>query len=485
MVTSTISLGAFSIISMVLGLANTVIVTRYFSQDVFGAYTLVLVVVTFLFQISTFGLELSISRFIAGADTEEKKIRFISTAVILRMGMVFLALLLAWFGQPLLKKLFGDSLVPELFAYVPLLFLLESLRSLLRAILQGFLLFFKMGVADLLASLVNFFLLLVLVFVVKGNINTLILIKALSSLVSCIYAYISIPIKKRIAFQWDIFKELAVFGFPLQLNNIMSFVFMRIDTLIIAAMMGPAEIAVYEVARRIPDTLRQLFDPFRSVYFPFLSKKYLQGELDTAATLVNESNRIVTFFTTLGCAISFLFGKEIILLLFSDKYLDSVFVFKLLMFSLCVSLIGNILGTALVAVGESSKIPMINMVQFTASIVGNLVLIPQLKVIGAAITSVVGPILTNPLNAFYLRKHLIVRISAYQKPVIILIVWTGLAYLLNPQNFLLRVGFVGIFLAACFLFSVITIKDIKMLIQSTGIESWLPRRWLGLRGSKP
>ena len=112
MITSVLSLGTYSILSMVLGLAGTVLITRHYSVEEFGSYTLVIVFATFLSQISTFGLESSVSKFIASARDEFSKEHVFGTAIVIRITTILLTGLLAWFGGPVIELLFGQSLLP-------------------------------------------------------------------------------------------------------------------------------------------------------------------------------------------------------------------------------------------------------------------------------------------------------------------------------------------------------------------------------------
>ncbi len=249
-IASTLSLGAFSLASMVMGLAGTVIITRQFSTEDFGAYVLVVVLAAFLSQMSTFGLESAVSRFIVGAADEDNRERFFSTAVLVRIGAIVLAGLLAGYVGPASSVLFGQSLLPGFVLYVPLLFAVESFRSLLKATLQGCLLFGRLGVTNLTASFM-FLVLAIAVCAAKGDISLLILARIASSLLAAVLAFVLIPIKKRLLFHTSAFVELMKFGYPLYFDDILGFVYSRIDTVAVALFLGPAEIAIYEVARKI------------------------------------------------------------------------------------------------------------------------------------------------------------------------------------------------------------------------------------------
>jgi O-antigen/teichoic acid export membrane protein len=482
-VTSILSLSVFNIFSMVLGLAGTVIITRHYSAEEFGVYTLVLVIASFLNQISTFGLELSVSKFIAGAKDELNSERFFSTAVIIRIISILLTGLLAWYGRPLLNILFSQSLAPGFIIYVPLLFAVESFRALLRAILQGKFLFLKMGIADSIASSV-YLIFVVLVYVINGDITLLILARAFSSFLACVYAFVSVPIRKRIVFHVDAFKELMGFGYPLQINNIMTFIYSRIDTIAVAMFLGPAEIATYEVARKIPDYLRVFYEPFRSVYYPLVSKRYALDDSQQASAFVNDSIRFVAFVTLLGAAIATLFGREILQFIFTSKYSSSAPVFVILMINLSFGLIGNVMGTTLVAVGDTKKPAFINFFNTIASWLGSILLIPPFALIGASVANTAGTVIALPINRYFLRKRIEFNDLAYLKPLILFFVWGMLVIFIKPELLILKAAFLIAFVLACFFLSIITKKDFSLVIESSGIASWPLFYKLGLWFSK-
>ena len=457
---------------MVLGLFGTVIVTRHFSIEDFGVFTLILVFVSFLSQISTLGLELSISKFISGADNQTTQEQFFSTAVIVRLGAILLAILLAWLGRPLLTLLFGKSLLPGFFIFVPLLFALDSFRAFFASVLQGSFRFTKIGIADAIGSATYFVFLLVIVYKLNGNVTWLIFAKAISSLIACVAAFTFIPIKKSFSFHFDAFKELMKFGYPLQINSILHFTFSRIDTIVIAAFLGPTEVALYEVARKLPDYLRNLYGPFSSVYYPFISKRYAVDGQTRAKALMNEAVRFVAFVTLFGTAVAVVFGKEILQLLFSEKYLASVPVFILLMINLSIALVSNVMGTTLVAVGDTSKPMIINSFNAVASWVGSILLIPVYALIGAATANTVGTALVFPLNIYFLRKKIELHDAVYLKPFILFCVWSILVFIVGPTSFMMKVGFLVFFLLSSFFLSIVTKDDIILLVEGSGVLSW-------------
>lgn len=466
---------------MLFGLGGTVFITHHFSTQDFGAYTLVLVLVSFLGQISTFGLDLAVSRFIAGTTDKKEKERYLGTAITIRIGAVLLGGVLAWFGEPLLRIVFGKSLLPGVFIYVPLLFAAESLRTLLKSALQGCLLFPRIGVSDLVASLSNFTLVLVVIFIINGSINVLVLMRVFSAILAGIVALIFIPIRKTVSFRFDTFKELMKFGYPLQINDFLSFIFLRIDTIVIAAFLGPAEIALYEVARKIPDYLRNIYEPFRLVYYPNLAKRYIQDGRKDASKLLNDAVRFVAFVTLFGTAFAAMFGRDIIGFLFSDQYTASAPILVFLMFNLSIALTSNVMGTTLVAVGDTQKPMIINSFNALASWLGSIILVPLYALLGAAAANTLGTMVAYPLNVGFLRKRMDLKSIPYLKPLGLFIVWGGLALWIHPVSALVKAGLLIVLLVAAFLFSIVTKDDLVLLLDGSGLMSYGPIQKLKTR----
>lgn len=469
---NTLSLGTATVICIALGLAYTIIVIRNFPTDIYGLYTLISIVVSFLITLGSLGLEMTISRFIAAADIEEKNDLF-NTAISARICAIIIVCILSWLIRPLLGMIFGQQVAADaVFVFVPLLFIFDSSRSILKSILQGHFKFSAMGISDIIYSFFNLVFASFFVFFHSMGLTELIFSRFFATVLCCLFAYISIPKNGKFKFQFVNFKKIFKFGFPLQINDIINFIFARIDSIIIGALLGPTNIAIYEVARGIPDTLQSLFEPFRSVFYPFLSKFFEKGDQKGAARLINDSTRIVSFAVLSSALFIILFGEDVIKLLFTEKYLLSVPILKIQMVGLCVSLLCNVLGTSLVAVGDSSKPMYINFVHVVVKVVGNFIFIPMFSLIGAAVVGVVGELSAFPLNFVFLYRKIKINIIAFAKPIIIFGVVTCAGVLVSPASFLIKCVWFAAYLVACVGFAVITKDDVVRVISGSGILNY-------------
>ncbi|MFO7322983.1 MAG: flippase [Chloroflexota bacterium] len=464
-----ISVGMGSLSIIAFGFLSMLLAVRHLPAEDYGAFVLLQVVAGFLVEISALGLTLSVPKFLA--DTEDRTIQseLVSSVIIFRIVTIAGISLVAVAARNTLLSLFDATLLLDLLLFIPVLVLTQGLAKLLRSILQGLFAFKMVGATDFISSLLNFVLVLFFVLLAHQSVLGLVYAKVISMGVSCVLAYLAIPVSKKWALNRALLTRVIRFGLPLQVNYILTFIFLRVDTLIIGALMGPAEIAYYEVARKIPENLTMAYEAFRVVFYPFIARFAANGESDKAASFINHSARWISLITIFGALIAFLFGHEIIVLLFTEQYLPSVPAFILLMASLNLTLIDYTLGYSLVAVGDSSKPMIINTLHTTTNLVGNLLLIPALGIIGAAISSILGFVVTNPLNVWFLRRRGIPADAMfYVKPILIFVACALLAAVLMPTLFLEKLLFAGLFLLGCLLLSVIVPADLMLLARETG-----------------
>jgi O-antigen/teichoic acid export membrane protein len=465
-----VSVGLGSMAVMVMGLLGMIVAVRHLPIEDYGAFVLLLVIVGFLVELSSFGLDLAIPKFLATLEDQTQIRRLINSVVIFRGAIMLLMSILAIIAKDGLELLFGASLFLDLIIYIPVMVLAMGMYKLVYAVLQGMFNFKMMGFSDFFSSLLNFILVIALVIVFQQGIIGLIYAKTISFTVSTIVAYIAVPVSKRIELDVATLRKMIVFGFPLQVNYILTFIFLRMDTLVIATLLGPAQIAYYEIARKIPEHIVMAYDAFRTVYYPFIARMYAQGEVAKATRMINQSIRWLSLLATLGALIALLFGTEIITLLFSDRYLPSTDAFVLLMLALHLLLLDYTMGYSLVAIGDSNKPAIINVVRAIVGLASNLILIPIMGIVGAALASILGFAVANPLNVFFLRRRTLnVNFWIYLKPLVIFGCFALAVTFFDLPTLFERLAVVLLFLVVCVLTSVITIGDVTFITRELRI----------------
>jgi O-antigen/teichoic acid export membrane protein len=465
-ISGTLAIGIGRLSTVVLGFLGLAIATRWVSLEDMGVFTLLRLIGSFMASMSDFGISLSLTRFLASSENAQDKRKLTNTALFFRCLTIAVAFITALLGREALFLLFGRIQYSELFIYVPIILAVEGLCGITYAILEGSFKFKSLSVIEFIASVLNLTLTIVFVVWMKLGVLGLIYMRIVFRGLSAIFAYFAARIRPRVEFDLRKLVMMLKFGFPIYINSILSFIFSRADTFLIGALLGSAEIALYEIARKIPESLEMMADAFRQVYFPFISKLFSSGEIPKGTRMLNHSIRLVTFLGMFGTLISIIFGKEIITFVFSEKYLASAPIFGILMILLTFTIIHMISGYSLVAVGGAKKIPIIESIHTMISFSGYLILIPILNLAGAALANLGGTIMVFPLYVFFLyRSGIEVKFRFVLKPILIFGLFWVFIEALNPQCLRPKIALIGLFIIANLLMAVINQEDIAILIR--------------------
>jgi O-antigen/teichoic acid export membrane protein len=468
-----LGVGLGKIASVGFGMLGLMVITRLLPPAQVGAFVLLWVIATFLKEVSSFGLNLSIPRYLVAARERPAQERLINTVLIFRLGTIVLTTLIALAARPLLLSFFGKLADETLFYYLPLLFTVLTLEHLLITILQGLMKFNRIGVVDGMDGMLNFILVLLFVGWAHLGIHGVIYAQLIASTLACAYAWWSAGITLNRQFDYKVLLEMLRFGLPIEVNYLLTFTFTRIDTFIINASLGPAQLAYYEIARKIPDSLINLYDAFRQVYFPMVSDLSTQGKDREVSQVMKHSSRLLIGLTLLGAVVTALFGRDLIVLLFSNEYLPSAVIFFLLMLGISLTFAEYTLGYTLVAIGESGKPPLVNLARSLVVIPLYLTLIPALGISGAAITYLVGTTVALGLDAFFLlRRGISVPWVLYLKTLGMAACLTLAQSFFGSAHFLTR-ALLLLLLVALDLFLYLTAEDLNLFTRQ--FKSWIQR----------
>lgn len=460
----TVFIGIARASTIVFGLISVMIATRYLSTEAYGSYVLVLTLNSFLVQFFSFGLGLVIPKYLASSEDENYRVTLQNTVFHFRLLSVLGLILLLELFRPLLGVFFETSLFPDIFVALPILFLLVSLSNLFESILRGRLAFRAIGIIEFVSEATEVGLLSVLVIVYGLGFWGLLIAKFVARIVSIVLAYRASRFKHKWQFDALLIKDMLKFGFPLQLQYIFDFAYSKLDTLIIGSLIGARGVAYYDIARKIPDSLLQLYSVFISVYFPVSANVYATEKEGKTNYVLNNSMRLLSFTALFAALLALLFGKDIIVLLFSEEYLISYWVLVLLMVGVALEIMEEILGYSLVAIGQPDKPLYINIVRAVVSLAGNLILLPVLGFRGAAIVYILGNLVALPLDVFFLkRKNLSPNLNHFFKLLMITGALSAVFLMWNSTFLLVKFFLAVLFVPLSFLFSIITVRDVQVV----------------------
>ncbi len=133
-------------------------------------------------------------------------------------------------------------------------------------------------------------------------------------------------------FSFKALKQLWGFGFRMFLSALLEVIFTRLDIIIIGKLFTPAVLGFFDQAKRLNLMIMQLSSgSIMAVLFPVLSK--VQNDLPRFQNIVLKILGIISFVVFFLLGIMYLISEELIVLLFTEKWLPSVEYFKILVLS--------------------------------------------------------------------------------------------------------------------------------------------------------
>ncbi len=415
------------IIGMLFNFLSITILTRTMEVKEFGLYSLILVI-TYLFNtLGSFGLEITLVQFITRDEEKTDKVLF-PLLVIKFLTTIFFCLIFYFFSQMILQ-LFDKNLVNLAFPITVLIFL-GSFRDVLYNLLQGLNLFRKYAITQTVAAFVRVLSIVLIIYFSVFSFNNLILVEILTTIFAIVLIPLSAPMKSLIDFHFkpEIYRKIIKFTLPVYLNNIFTIVYNSSNTFVIGILLTPVYVAYYDVSSKVPTALRKITASFMLVYFPSISSLLSRGDKESALRLINKSLAVIS--VSLGVLVfsSLILGKEIITILFSEKYLNIYTAFVLMMFNFQLRTLANIMGYSILSSGHP-EIPMkVNIFTSMISLGGALLFIPMVGFIGAVYALIIMNVFSLLQYYYYLKKlELRIKLFNFLQPMIVLIV-SGLTF---------------------------------------------------------
>lgn len=133
-------------------------------------------------------------------------------------------------------------------------------------------------------------------------------------------------------FSFKALKQLWGFGFRMFLSGLLEVIFTRLDIIIIGKLFAPAVLGFYDQAKRLNAMIIQYSSgSIMAVLFPVLSK--VQNDLPRFKNITIKTLGIICFIVFFLLGVMYLISEELIVLLFTEKWLPSVEYFKILLLS--------------------------------------------------------------------------------------------------------------------------------------------------------
>jgi len=469
------SVGAGSLISILVLLVEAVIIARILSVADLGIYAFLLASLGFLVIVVDFGFRTSATQYIASSPPYQQD-RIVNSLTIMRLVAIAGISVLIWLASATVSGLLNARDLLGLFLFMPVVLLFASLDELQDSFLRGFSRYKHIAAARILRGVLRLALSSLMLLALGWGLMGLMISWAVSFAASAAFQWLAVPARRRWWFRWSTVKPILRFGVPLQLNRYLWFAFSRAHTFILAALAGPVGVAFLAVATRLPDGLQRLFLSYDAIYHPTLVRHFQLQEREAATAIIGRSLRLFNFVTIFLVWGAVLFGGDLIIALFGDRYAGAAPTLVVLLIALSLSSSANLLGYALTAHGRPQKSLIVNCLRSAISLGAGILLIGQYGFVGAAYAMTLSILVSAPLAWWYLqREQLPAYVPIHARQILLLAACVAALFFLPPVAIGMRIVMLLMFPLVAAIFSLLLFEDLSLIIPDKLLERARPR----------
>lgn len=392
--------------SLVNGLslfALNILLARALSQDLFGIFSLAVLVLIIMGEISDFGLNSGLLRFaplyISTKQTEKLK-QLVKTvwgwrvalSAILTVGCIV-------FAFPISKYIFGqEKLTP---------YLSFSSLGVGGAILLGFVItflqaeqkFLRQAVIQSLKGFSRLVIIGILYLLGVKNLSIYLAVYVAVPWFLFVFNYRQLPaefrkVKIEAEVKQKLHSQLANFSFWLTIWSLVSIAAGKVDQIMVSHYLGLEQVAVFTVAWQFIQFFPVFYGSINAVLVPKISSLTSKAEL---RSFVARTFKWV-LMAAIGVAVVIYPSQFLITLLFGQKYAASMPVFLVLSFAMLFNVLAIPFSLAVTAFNRTKIVAMSGVIQMFIMVICNLLFIPRFGIIGSAYTFTIGMIVQFAWN---------------------------------------------------------------------------------------
>lgn len=201
----------------------------------------------------------------------------------------------------------------------------------------------------------------------------------------------------------ELLKKIFVFALPLGVSGLVGTLTVETDKLFVSYFYQTEQLAVYNnVAKELPLTL--LSSSFLAVLLPIIVKHIKENKIKKAFRLWNLVVEFSSYIMVFGIAALIVFSREIILLLYSEKYLSGQPVF--IIFALILITRITYFGMMLKARGETKSILYCSVFTLLLNFILNLVFQKIFGIAGFALGTLFSILGISVLQLIITSRHM-------------------------------------------------------------------------------
>lgn len=389
-----------------IGFFYFIFLARSLSIDLFGRYNLVTSVVTIFSFLPDIGIGLVVVREIAKKNYDTASL----------LGNTFLFTLIMSFITILIVM--GVGFIAGFSDEVLLLLFISSLTLLFSQIRSVPLFYFdgveRMGYSAILKAINSLSLIVfatvgfILGFGLIGIITGFLTGGVISFVITWI-VFLTKKIKINLRFDKKISRHLIFNGLPLGIAAFSALIYSNIDGIMLERLLSEKALGIYSSASKFGPTLIQLLNvPFVVAVYPALSRLSKEEPIRFQKAILKSAGVVLAWSVPASIAVALFAG--IIPVIFGERYSQGIPILRVLIFFVPFASLSAFLYKVLIVINKQNWYLIASIIGVILNIMLNLILIPRMSIMGAAVASVVTQ------AALFVTYFFLVRRYIYQTP---------------------------------------------------------------------
>jgi O-antigen/teichoic acid export membrane protein len=189
--------------------------------------------------------------------------------------------------------------------------------------------------------------------------------------------------------------ELLKYSMVAALPGFFTLLLNWLDRLFIGYYLSANEVGLYQAMAQLPVFFTMAIQAMNQVFVSFIPDLYQQGNLEKINALYKTTTRLLIGFC-FPILLTLLFvPRELITIIYGSEFVQDLSPFIILSFSF---LLGPVVGGVmpiLIMTGNEKKWLLVTFISIILSIISNVLFIPGLGILGAAIASLIGSMVMN------------------------------------------------------------------------------------------
>jgi O-antigen/teichoic acid export membrane protein len=459
------------ILATVLALVSIGLITRYLGKEGFGDYATVMAFFAFFGAAGDLGLYTVSTREISrpGADAS----RIMSNVFTIRLVTSLLIVLLS----PLVVVYFP---YPQEVKYAIIIiaasFFFSSAYQVLNGVFQKNLAIDKIAISELTGKILQVVLVAV---AVKFNlgfqwvVSPLLFYMILSF--SLILFWSRKYVKLRIRFDFEYWKKILQESYPIGIVAIITFVYFKIDTIMLSVMKSSADVGIYNAAYKVIENISFFPGMIIGLIFPIMSQ-HIFSDREKFRDISDKTFKIfVILIVPLIIGTMFL-SEGIINLIGGIGFDQSADVLRILVFSLAFIFFGNFFNAVIISANHQKKLMYVLIFAAIFNVTANLFLIPSssMPFFSAAYVAALTELLVAS-STFYLvvkKINYYPRAEKFWSIVISGVAMAAFLFIVRDRSFFVAAfGSVFVYMVFLWLLKAVKTEEIMSIISKKGVST--------------